>query len=230
MGNAAGKQYDAIDLIETTIHNAGGIPALVTATTGSSFEAKKTAMTKQNWTFSSTPATSLEQVKRINPEKYVFLNEDGETVAVLACTSRRLGGPTFSVFAKTPAFDGQELADVETLVKIEEEEGAKLYPFGEIVVKSVNSATYSVLTSTADMKEVYHIKKIGMMKFRAVVESAGEEGVLVAKAAQANLIGSKGTMEVSKGCDLFGVCSLIILLINTNQQVGAGGAAGAGAF
>ena len=72
---------------------------------------------------------------------------------------------------------------------------------------------------------------MGLIKFRCVIEQSGGDGQqggdAVAKAQQANVIGSKGKVEVGKGCDLMAICSLVILLINANQQAG-GGAASAG--
>mmetsp|Transcript_29382 Transcript_29382/g.85447 ORF Transcript_29382/g.85447 Transcript_29382/m.85447 type:complete len:152 (+) Transcript_29382:455-910(+) len=141
--------------------------------------------------------------------------------------STKLGGATFTFYRHEPAYRNQHPCDDPTLTKIKEE-GVTLYPYAEISITGVSKATYSVHTLTG-LKEVYQIQKMGMIKFRCVVEQAGSdgEGGAVAKAEQSNAIGSKGKIEVSKGCDLMAACSLVILLINANQQAGGGGAAGA---
>ena len=238
MGNGASKKYHAVNLTDATIHSTDDIPdALVPSTSAQTWEATKHAVTLQNWIFASatstsgddsTPEISFEQTQRLNPEKYQFTRGTGdakETVATIVCTHRKLGGATFTFYRTEPAYRDQKPCDDPTLTKIKEE-GSTLYPYAEISVKGVTSATYCVHTSVG-LKEVYKIQKMGMIKFRCVIEQSGSdgEGCAVAKAQQANAIGSKGKIEVGKGCDLMAVCSLVILLINANQQAGGGGAA-----
>ena len=165
----------------------------------------------------------------MNPEKYQFNNGSGdtkETLVTIVCTHRKLGGATFTFYRTEPAYRDQKPCDDPTLTKIKEE-GSTLYRYAEISIKGVSVATYCVETP-AGLKEVYKIQKMGMIKFRCVIEQSGSNGGggAVAKAQQANTIGSKGKIEVGKGCDVMAVCSLVILLINANQQ--AGGAAAAG--
>ena len=235
MGNGASKKYDAVVLSDATVHSTDGIPdALVPSTRAETFEAKKQAVTLQNWVFASTSESttdvSFEQTQRMNPEKYQFNKGSGDTkeiVATIVCTHRKLGGVTFTFFRTEPACRDQKPCDDPTLTKIKEE-GNTLYPYAEISIKGVSSATYRTQTP-AGLRDVYKIQKMGMIKFRCVIEQSGSDGQggAVAKAKQANAIGSKGIIEVGKGCDLMAVCSLVILLINANQQAG-GGAAAAG--
>ena len=235
MGNGASKKYDAVVLSDATVHSTDGIPgALVPSTCAQAFEAKKQAVTLQNWIFASTSnfttEVSFEQTQRMNPEKYQFNNGSGdtkETLATIVCTHRKLGGATFTFYRTEPAYRDQKPCDDPTLAKIKDE-GSTLYPYAEISINGVSSATYCVQTP-AGLKEVYKIQKMGMIKFRCVIEQSGSNGGggAVAKGQQANTIGSKGKIEVGKGCDLMAICSLVILLINANQQAG-GGAAAAG--
>lgn len=54
MGNGASKKYDAVVLSDATVHSTDGIPdALVPSTCAETFEAKKQAVTLQNWVFAS---------------------------------------------------------------------------------------------------------------------------------------------------------------------------------
>ena len=96
MGNGASKKYDAVDLSHATIHSTDGIPdALVPSTCAQAFEAKKQAVTLQNWIFASTTNTttevSFEQTQRMNPEKYQFNNRSGDTKETLATIASKAG-------------------------------------------------------------------------------------------------------------------------------------------
>ena len=238
MGNGFSKKYGAVVLSDATIHSTegNGIPdALVPSTCAETFEAKKQAVTLQNWIFASTSESttevSFEQTQRMNPEKYQFVKGTGDAKMILAtivCTHKKLGGAIFTFFRTEPAYRDQKPCDDPTLAKIKEE-GSTLYPYAEISIKGLSSATYCIQTP-AGLRDVYKIQKMGgMIKFRCVIEQSGSDGQggAVAKAQQKNAIGSKGMIEVGKGCDLMAVCSLVILLINANQQAG-GGAAAAG--
>ena len=239
MGNGASKKkYDAVVLADATIHSADAdgiiIPeALVPSPCAGTWEAKKQAVTLQDWTFAPTStaaaaaasgstraeAVGLQQTQCLNPEKYQFTRGAGEAREVLAtivCTHRKLGGTTFTVYRTEAAYRGQKPCDDPTLTKMKEE-GPNLYPYAEISIQGVSSATYCLQTP-AGLKEVYKVQKMGMVQFRCVIEQSG--GGAVAKARQANAIGSKGVVAVGTGCDLMAVCSLVILLINANQQAG----------
>jgi len=228
MGNAAGKELQATELQECTLHPEGQYalsPTLVTSSVLSNTKSKKNAMIdKDN---DDKVLVDLKADGGMMSNRSILMDGEGKEVATVV---QKLKGikkeGTVYVLRSIPSHSDQEKLTEDEMKNLKIKEGT-YYEFAKISVErtmTTAKAIYSVIVKKDDYKDLYVAKKLSAMNFLCIITTADE--VPVGKAAMKGM-SMNVSAEVSKGVD-FAAAMLTMQCVLPNGGGTAGALAGAG--